>query len=279
MKSLTLILRKNWHAVVAAGLLLTGSVGAAEKIVLKGSDTLGAKWVPQLAEEFKGVMKAKGMDVTFEIAAEGSSTGVAAVIDGTADIGMSSRDVKDKEYSKAESKGVKMTKIAGALDGIAIIVNERNPLTEITLEQVEQIFTGDISNWSSVGGKRGDISAYTRNTSSGTYKVFQSMALNKRDYGPDSQKMAGNEQIAQEVANNRNGIGYVGLAYIYTEGVKVLPVNGISPDESTYPIARELYFLIDKNKPLSEAANLFLGFCLSPKAQAITQQVHFLPLY
>ena len=105
------------------------------------------------------------------------------------------------------------------------------------------------------------------------------MALNKRDYGPDSQKMAGNEQIAQEVANNRNGIGYVGLAYIYTEGVKVLPVNGISPDESTYPIARELYFLIDKNKPLSEAANLFLGFCLSPKAQAITQQVHFLPLY
>lgn len=279
MKSVKKVLKSKAMIALLGGLFLANSASAAEKIVLKGSDTLGAKWVPQLAEEFKGVMKAKGIDVTFEIAAEGSSTGVAAVIDGTCDVGMSSRDVRDKEYAKAQSKGVNMAKIAGALDGIAIIVNEKNPISEITLQQVEQIFTGDISDWSAVGGRRGNISAYTRNTSSGTYKVFQKMALNKRDYGPDSQKMAGNEQIASEVAKNRNGIGYVGLAYIHTPGVKVVPVDGFQPDSPKYPIARELYFLYDRNKPMSEVANLFLGFCMSPKAQEITKQVHFLPMY
>jgi phosphate transport system substrate-binding protein len=279
MKSLNKVLKSKALIALLGSMLVAVSAQAAEKIVLKGSDTLGAKWVPQLAEEFKGVMKAKGVDVTFEIAAEGSSTGVAAVIDGTSDIGMSSRDVKDKEYAKAESMGVKIAKITGARDGIAIIVNEKNPLTEITLQQVEQIFTGDVSDWSAVGGRRGNISAYTRNTSSGTYKVFQELGMNKRDYGADSQKMAGNEQIATEVAKNPNGIGYVGLAYINTPGVKVLPVDGVQPAANGYPIARDLYFLIDKNKPMSEISNLFLGFCMSPKAQEITDQVHFLPLY
>lgn len=263
----------------AAAIAFASQAQANETIVIKGSDTLGAKMVPQIAEAFKAKMAAQGVEVAFEIAAEGSSTGVASVIDGTSEIGMSSRDPKDKEVAKAKAKGVDMKTITVAKDGIAIIVNEANPMESITLEEVELIFSGDVTDWSGITAQTGDISAYTRNTSSGTYAVFQEMAMGSRDYGTDTQKMAGNEQIAAEVAKNPNGIGYVGLAYISTPGVKVLPVNGAQPEDSNYPIARPLYYLINKGKALSPLANDFIGFSMSPEGQAIVNRVHFLSIY
>lgn len=264
----------NTKIKALAALLAAGFVGnaAAETIVIKGSDTLGAKLVPQLAEAFK----AQNPGVSFEIAAEGSSTGVKAVIESTADIGMSSRDVKDSEYASAEAKGVDIMKTTIALDGIAIIVNEANPMTEISLDQVEQIFTGDVSDWGTINGQPGTIAAYTRNTSSGTYAVFQKLGMNGRDYGSQSQKMAGNEQIASEVANNPNGIGYVGLAYIKTPGVKVLPVDGVSPDDPKYALARPLYVLTDGFPTKPEVAK-FLNFALSLAGQQIVKNVDFIP--
>ena len=94
-----------------------------------------------------------------------------------------------------------------------MIVNAGNPIKGLTKKQVEQIFTGEVTDWSAVGGSSGKISIYTRNTSSGTYSDFKELAMKKRDYAGGSQKMAGNEQIAAEVGKNANGIGYVGLAY------------------------------------------------------------------
>lgn len=263
----------------AAALVFASQVSANETIVIKGSDTLGAKMVPQLAEAFKAKMAAQGVDVAFEIAAEGSSTGVASVIDGTAEIGMSSRDPKAKEVANAKSKGVDMRTITVAKDGIAIIVNESNPLDSINIDEIELIFSGDVTDWSGITAQTGEISAYTRNTSSGTYAVFQKLGMNSRDYGSDTQKMAGNEQIAAEVAKNPNGIGYVGLAYIDTPGVKVLPVNGAAPDSANYPLARPLYYLINKSEALNPLTNDFVGFSLSPEGQAIVNRVHFLSIY
>ena len=251
---------------------------AAEKIVIKGSDTLGAKMVPQLAEEFKAIKAKQGVEVIFEVAAEGSSTGVAAVIQGTADLGMSSRDAKSSEVSKAMLGGVKLKPIVVAKDGIALIVQKGNPLDEISKREVEKIFTGDVESWTSINGKPGSVSIYTRNTSSGTYAVFQQMALRKRDYATSSQKMAGNEQIASEVAKNPNGIGYVGLAYIHTPGVKVLPVDGIDPDNPDYPFARPLYFYIDANKEMRPIVKEFVDFCLGAKGQGIVESVHFISI-
>src|SRR3954471_12885223 len=121
--------------------LAMASVASAQKLVIKGSDTLGAKLVPQLAEEYK----AKHPGVSFEIAAEGSTTGIAAIIDGTAQIGMSSRRAKPTEASAATAKGVTLKPIIVAHDGIGIIVNANNPLAKLTKKQVEQIFTGDIT--------------------------------------------------------------------------------------------------------------------------------------
>ncbi|MDQ8203932.1 phosphate ABC transporter substrate-binding protein [Pelagicoccus sp. SDUM812003] len=265
-------------ALLALSLGFVSLAAAAEKIVIKGSDTLGAKMVPQLAEEFKAIKSKDGVEVIFEIAAEGSSTGVAAVIDGTADLGMSSREAKKTEESKAMLKGVKMVPIEVAKDGIAIIVNEANPMDQISSREVEKIFTGDVQDWSAINGKSGDISIYTRNTSSGTYAVFQQMALKKRDYAASSQKMAGNEQIASEVAKNPNGIGYVGLAYLGTPGIKTLPVDGVTPEKASYPFARPLYFYKDGKKELRPIVQEFIDFCLSPEGQKIVKDVHFISI-
>src|SRR5437763_11494339 len=135
----------------------------AETIVIKGSDTLGAKLVPQLAEQFK----AQHPDATFDIAAEGSATGFAALIDKTAAVGMATRPAKPEEIASGKANGVNMKETIVAYDGIAVIVSAQNPLKNLTKKQVEQIFTGEINDWSAVGGTGGKISVYTRNTSSG----------------------------------------------------------------------------------------------------------------
>lgn len=267
-------MKKGIIALFAAALTI-GSV-QAEKLVIKGSDTLGAKLVPQIAEAFK----AENPGTTFEIAAEGSSTGIAAVIDQTADIGMSSRRAKTKEVTAALAKGVKMKPTIACLDGIAVIVNKSNPIKGLTLKQIEEIFTGDITDWSAVGGKGGKISVYTRNTSSGTYSSFKKLAMSKRDYGASSQKMAGNEQIASEVGKNPNGIGYVGLAYIGASGIKTVAVDGMQPSESTvksmqYPIARPTFYYTN-GEPSGLAAK-FLDFATGPKGAKIVRKVGFVP--
>lgn len=262
---------------LTATLALTASFAHAGKLVIKGSDTLGAKLVPQLAEAFK----ASNPGTTFEIAAEGSTTGIAAIIDNTAHIGMSSRHAKPTEVSAATAKGVTMKPTIVAYDGIAVIVNADNPVKGLTKKQVEQIFTGDVTDWSAVGGQPGKISIYTRNTSSGTYSDWKELAMKKRDYAGSSQKMAGNEQIAAEVGKNKNGIGYVGLAYVKAAGIKVVPVDNIAPGAETirgktYPYSRPTFYYTNGD-PQGEA-KAFVDFTTSPKGQAIVGQVGFVPI-
>ncbi|MFT3782239.1 MAG: phosphate ABC transporter substrate-binding protein [Nibricoccus sp.] len=263
--------------ILLSAALATTSLFAAEKLVIKGSDTLGAKLVPQLSEEYK----AKNPGVSFEIAAEGSTTGIAAIIDGTAQIGMSSRRAKPTEMSAAQAKGVNMKPTVVAYDGIAVIVNAASPIANLTKRQIEQIFAGDVTDWSAVGGAPGKISIYTRNTSSGTYQDFKDLAMNKRDYAGSSQKMAGNEQIASEVAKNPNGIGYVGLAYTNTPGIKVLTVGGVAPSKETviakqYALARPTFYYTN-GEPSGEAAK-FVEFTLSDEGQKIVEHVGFVPV-
>jgi len=253
------------------------STASAQKLVIKGSDTLGAKLVPTLAEEYK----AKNPGVSFEIAAEGSTTGIAAIIDGTAQIGMSSRRAKTTEVSAAQAKGVTMNPIIVAYDGIAIIVNANCPVKNLTKRQVEQIFAGDITDWSAVGGPAGKISIYTRNTSSGTYSDFKDLAMKKRDYASSSQKMAGNEQITSEVGKNPNGIGYVGLAYINDAGIKVVSIEGLVPDKASvlakkYPYARPTFYYTN-GEPTGEAAK-FIEFTLSDEGQKICEKIGFVSI-
>src|SRR4030095_5527782 len=257
--------------------LTIATTAQADRLVIKGSDTLGAKLVPQLAEQFK----AQHPGTTFDIAAEGSTTGIAAIIDGTAQIGMSSRRAKSSEVGTAAAKGINMKPTVVAYDGIAVIVNANNPIKSLTKKQVEQIFAGDVTDWSAVGGSGGKISIYTRNTSSGTYSDFKELAMKKRDYAPGSQKMAGNEQIAAEVGKNPNGIGYVGMAYMKASGVKALPIDGVTP--STQSVQNHSYsywrptFYYTNGEP-SGLAKEFLDFTIGPGGQKIVAQVGFVPI-
>lgn len=249
----------------------------AQKLVIKGSDTLGAKLVPMLAEDYK----ARHAGVAFEIAAEGSTTGIAAIIDGTAQVGMSSRRAKPTEMSAGVAKGITLKPTIVAYDGIGVIVSSRNPLSALTKRQVEQIFAGDITDWSQVGGSASPISIYTRNTSSGTYSDFKELAMKKRDYAGSSQKMAGNEQIAAEVAKNANGIGYVGLAYLSDPGIKTIAIEGALPTEASviakkYPYARPTFYYTN-GEPTGEAA-MFVDFTLSDEGQRVVRKAGFVPV-
>ncbi len=265
--------------IILMTLSLTLQSIRAETIVIMGSDTIGAKAALHLAEAFKAKMEASDQEVGFEISAEGSSTGVVSITEGHADIGMTSRPPSTKEIARAKAMGVELKTITVAKDGIAVIVNEANPIESISLVELEAIFAGDIDDWAAVSATSGTISAYTRNTASGTYDLFRTKAMSSRDYGENTQKVAGNEQIAAEVARNINGIGYVGLAYTDTPGVKVVPVEGMLPRAQEYPLNRTLFYLVDANIRLSHVANDFIGFTLSPQGQYIIESVQFVPVY
>jgi phosphate transport system substrate-binding protein len=258
--------------ITSAALL---AVAGAQTLSIKGSDTLGAKLVPQLAEGFKA---AGNKGVKFEIAAEGSSTAFPALANGTAQIGMSSRKVKDDERTYCRTKGVYLKEHAICHDMLCVIVNKNSPLAKLSKDQVAKIFTGQIKDWSEIGGAPGKISIYTRNTSSGTYKDWQKLAMGGRDYPSSSLKMAGNEQIAQEVAKNPNGIGYVGLAYSKTAGTKTIVIDGIEPvaqNAKKYVYAR-LCYLYAPDKPSAEAA-AFMSYVESDAGQDIVRKVGFIP--
>jgi phosphate transport system substrate-binding protein len=268
---------KLTHFTIMLGLAFGLAEAKADRLVIKGSDTLGAKLVPQLAEQFKS----QHPGTTFDIAAEGSTTGIAAIIDGTAEIGMSSRRAKSSEVGAATAKGRNMKPTIVAYDGIAVIVNSKNPIKNLTRKQVEQIFTGDVTDWSAVGGAGGKISVYTRNTSSGTYSDFKELAMKKRDYAGSSQKMAGNEQIAAEVGRNPNGVGYVGIAYTKAGGVKVVSIDGATPSiksvqDHSYPYWRPTFYYT--NGEPSGLARQFLDFTISSGGQKIVAQVGFVPV-
>ncbi len=250
------------------------ATAGAQTISIKGSDTLGAKLVPQLAESFR----AKHPDVKFEIAAEGSSTAFPALANGTAQIGMSSRQAKAEEITAAKAKGIDLREVVVCHDMLVVIINKSNKIKNLKKAQVEKIFTGAVKDWSEVGGSPGPISIYTRNTSSGTYKDWQSLAMGGKDYPASSQKMAGNEQIAQEVAKNKNGIGYVGLAYAGANGVNKVKIDGMEPvaeNAEKFVYSRACYLYVPESADATTKA--FVDFATSEEGQKIAERVGFVP--
>lgn len=251
-----------------------GAVAGAQSISIKGSDTLGAKLVPQLAEAFKSMHP----DVKFEIAAEGSSTAFPALANGTAQIGMSSRKAKPEEITAARAKGVSLNEIVVCHDMLVVITNKSNQIKALTKDQVAKIFTGQVKDWSEVGGTPGPISIYTRNTSSGTYRDWQTLAMRGRNYSSSSLKMASTEQIAQEVARNKNGIGYVGFAFAKAPGVTNVIINGVKPiaaNAGTYIYSRACYLYVPQNG--DALSRSFVAFASSPPGEEIAKKIGFVP--
>jgi len=245
------------------------------KLVIMGSDTLGSKLVLQLKEAYR----AAGHRTDFEVSADGSSQAFANLLAGAADIGMSSRDARREELRQFQQEGKPLVEHTAGWDMVAVIVNEKRGVRKLSLAEIEGIFTGDIRDWSEVGGRPGKISVYTRNAASGTYRIFRELAMSNRDYGEGGQKLAGNEQIASEVAANENGIGYVGLAFAGKKGLRALKVDGVTPkprNRDQYALARRLYFYT-AGEPSGDTKKFLDWVLTSEKAESIVARVGFIP--
>ena len=210
-----------------------------------------------LTEGFKEVQPG----ITVNYTGSGSSAGVTGAQDGTCDIGLASRDLKDDET------GVKA--ITVAKDGIAIIVNPNNPVADLSVEQIAQLATGEITNWADVGGTDGQVVFMGREAGSGTRDGFESITGTK-DACKYQNELTSTGEVIAAVASNPNAIGYASLSAV-DETVKAITVGGVEPTEETvldgsYAIQRNFNFIVSDSTPLSEAAQAFVDFATSADA-------------
>jgi phosphate transport system substrate-binding protein len=200
--------------------LIAGPVEAKTFVQVKGSDT-EVNVVQRLAENF---MK-KDANTSIAVTGGGSGVGIAAIINRTTDLANSSRPMKDSEVAKAKANGVNPVGIAFAVDGLSVIVNPKNSLKALTMDQIGQIYRGEVTNWKQVGGPDGPITLYGRQPNSGTFVFFREGVV-KGDYSNKMNQMNGNAQILEAVKKDAGGIGYVGIGYVVDDAGKV--VAGIS---------------------------------------------------
>ena len=246
-----------------------------KKLVIQGSTT-----VLPIAQKCAEVFMKKHPEANISVRGGGSGVGIAALIDGICDIADSSRPMKKKEIIKAKEKGVNPEPHVIAMDGIAIVVHPSNPVNELTLSQLKEIYTGKISNWSQLGGKNQKIVVISRDVASGTFECFNKLVLKKQRVRPDALLQASNAAVASTIKRTKGAIGYVGLGYLSSE-VKALKIEGVLPSEDTvlkgtYPISRAL-FMYTNGKPKGLAKD-FVGFVLSKEGQRIVKEQGFVPL-
>lgn len=263
-------------------LLVAMSVAFAGKtITIKGSDTmviLGQRWAENYMKAHEGSV--------IQVTGGGSGTGIAALINGSADIAEASRKMKDKEHEQMkEKRGVDAVEIKTALDGLAVYLNDDNPIQKLTFAQLKQIFQSDITNWSQLGGPDEDIVLYSRENNSGTYVFFKEHVLKNEDYSPYAQTLPGTAAIINAVSKDKWSIGYGGIGY--SEGVKVVPVavddksQAYEPTmdnvvDGTYPLARYLYWYT-AGEPTGEIKDL-VNWVLGKDGQALVSEVGYYPL-
>ncbi len=261
----------------------TGEAGAASgTIQVKGSDTLlmlSQRWAEAFMEE--------NPEAVVQVTGGGSGVGIKSLIDGTTDVANASRPIKDEEVEQAKAKGVTVNEIAVAVDGVCFIVNPANPLDEVTMARLGDIYRGKVKDWGALGGS-GKIMCYGRQSTSGTYDFVKEHVLNKDDYRADIQELQGNSLLCDAVARDKNGIAYVGYGYAdKRDDIKILAVKkddvspAVTPTLDTvasmeYPISRYL-FCYTNGKPAG-LTRAFLAFALSDEGQDIVEQVEYVRL-
>ena len=272
---------KRFIRLAAAALLLAGTVKAGE-LLIKGSDTM-VNVAQRLAE---GFMAARP-DVTVSVAGGGSGVGINSLMNGECDIANASRDMRPKEDSTARSKGIDPRAVVIGIDGLSVIVHEKNPVRQLTMEQLGAIYRGEIKNWNQVGGPNRKVSLYGRQPSSGTFVLFRDVAV-KAEYAQEMRQMTGNAAIVEGVKSDQGGIGYVGVGYLsQATGVAVAKLRGAdgnyySPLEAEavydgrYALSRPLNQYVD-GKPSGVTRDFFM-FALSEAGQKVVEGEGFYPI-
>lgn len=289
---------RKFTAILAAALVLATAAAAAARaastvpqkaksIQIKGSDTmvnLGQAWAEAFSKRVPGV--------NIAVTGGGSGTGITALINGTCDIAESSRAMEDREIKQAEAKGVKPSQEKVALDGIAVVVHPKNPVKNLTMDQLREIFLGNITNWKVLGGANKPIVILSREVNSGTHIFLKEHVLRRgvvkgpEEFSPSALMMPSSQAIADEVAGNENAIGYYGMGYIGPkQKVVAVAKDAKSPfieptidnvKTNTYPISRPL-FLYTNGKPQGVVKD-FLDFVYSKEGQEIVKKIDFVPV-
>jgi phosphate transport system substrate-binding protein len=260
----------------------SASVPAAKKtFTIKGSDTM----LPVSQKEAEEFMKKDSL-TTISVIGGGSGVGISALMDGSTDLCMASRDLKTEEKMKFSDKKMDITETVVGFDALSVIVNPANKVTQLTREQLEGIFTGKITNWKEVGGDNEKIVVYSRESSSGTYEFFKEHVMEKKNYANDVLSLSSTGAIVQSVSQTKGAIGYVGMAYAdnsvkslgvsYDQGKTfVMPTLAAAKDKS-YPVARPLYYFYDASK--ASLVKPYVDFVLSDEGQKILADVGYVTI-
>ena len=273
------IMKKLALVATAGALAFSASAG---NITVKGSDTLVI-----LAQKWAEVYMSKNAETKIQVTGGGSGVGFAALQNKTTDLANASRKIKSAEIASCvKAFGKRPTEYKVALDGLSVYVHEGNPVKELSVEQLEGIFTGRIRNWKDVGGNDAPIVLYSRENSSGTYEFFKENVLKGKDFAASAQTMQGTSVLLQAVAREKNGIGYGGAAY--GAGAKHIKVKkdesspAVEPGEETvlnqsYPIWRYLYVYVNPDLDKGEVAK-YLTWMRSDDGQKLVKDVGYYPL-
>ncbi len=263
--------------------IISASIAAftlAGSVSIKGSDTLlilNQAW----AEAYGKV----NSNVSIAVTGGGSSIGITAFMNGVVDICAASRPMKKSEIDKARSRGAIANAIPVALDGLAIIVNDNNPVSKLDMDQLRRIYVGQITNWKQVGGNDSPIVVFSRDSNSGTYGFFQQNVLKNQNWGNAVRFMPSTSEEVREVGRTDGGIAYGGVAYFKGKrNIKIVPIAPkagaapLMPSEDNvrskkYPIWRYLYFYTN-GAPKGETAK-FVNWVLSPSGQGIVEKVGY----
>jgi len=267
---------------LAALLAAVATTVNAGSITVKGSDTLVI-----LAQKWAEVYMGKNSNVKIQVTGGGTGTGFAALQNQSTDLCNASRKIKANEIANCvKAFGKRPSEYKVAIDGLSIYVSESNPIKELSIEQLEAIFTGKIRNWKDVGGPDAPITVYSRENSSGTYEFFKEHVLKGKDFVSSAQTMPGTAAVLQAVANDKGGIGYGGAAY--GAGAKHLSVKpdsasaAIEPTEENvvgqkYPIWRYLYVYVNPALDKGDIAT-YLNWIRSAEGQKVVKDVGYFPL-
>jgi phosphate transport system substrate-binding protein len=257
------------------------AVPVSSTVTVKGSDTmviLGQRWAENYMKAHPGA--------TIQVTGGGSGTGIAALINGSTEICEASRPMKDKEKDDVLAKrGAPAVEIKVALDALAVYVNEKSPIQEISIPALAKIYLGETTNWKDVGGPNHAIVLYGRENNSGTYGYFKEHVLGNKDFVASTQTLAGTSAVVNAVKGDQYGIGYGGIAYL--EGIRALKVKkddtspAVAPSlqtaqDGSYPISRFLYFYT-AGAPKGSAAG-FVDWVKSTEGQKVIEDVGYYPL-
>ena len=253
---------------------------ATGKIIIRGSNTIGEELAPQLVAEYKKAHPA----AAFDLEAKGTAYGLGALMGGYCDIAGASRLPTKEELEVAQYRNVEFNDYVIGAYAVAVVVNAANTVTNLTREQVRDIFTGTIQNWKDVGGPDAPVHLYIRDPMSGTYMGFKELAMENKPYTLDSTMFTlstNYESIAQAVARDTNGIGYTGVNLARDAGTKIVSIGGVQPDvasvnQGAYPYTRALHLFTSKGKE-TPATTDFIQFVLSSGGQAVVARLGDVP--